>query len=281
MGDLWLQRFEFCSEVPSSVLKKVEKMMEKSGGVSRLRELRKLLKQYPDCPDLIMAQALTMSEVYEDQNELDFLEREFGRLVKKYSINLREPIPWSHPGNRPFLRMFFRIGQLYFEEGKFIACRNVFENLIGLNPSDEQGAKWYLMKCYLELEEYERLVEFTKLYPIESNVAVGMNRLLGLLKLGLTEEAEKLFEEIVNIYAIAMEYLVDGEPENLGFEPKAYISVGKTGAYMYFKHFYDYWDDDEVEFLRRRIDVIRDKAANIRAEIPEETFEIKEYTGEL
>ncbi len=280
MGDIWLQRFEFCSEVPNSVLRKVEKMMEKSGGVTRLRELRKLLKRYPDCPDLIMAQALTMSEVYEDQKELDFLEKEFGRLVRKYNINLRDPIPWSHPGNRPFLRMFFRIGKLYFEDGKFIACKNVFENLIGLNPNDEQGAKWYLMKCYLELGEYDRLVEFTMLYPIESNVAVGMNRLLGLLKLDLIEEAQKVFNEVVKIYAIAMEYLVDGEPENLGFEPKVYISVGRTGAYMYFKHFYGYWESEDLNFLKERIDIIRDMASNIRSEILEETFEIKEYLGE-
>ena len=177
--------------------------------------------------------------------------------------------------------MFFRIGQLYFENEKYINARNVFENMLRINPSDEQGVKWYLMKCYLELEDYIRLLNFTKLFPLDYNVGIAMNRLLALLKLGEVKKAEKLFNELVKIYAIAMEYLANGKPEDFVFEPKAYISVGKTGAYMYFKHFSNYWDLEDLEFLKERMKTIKEKAENIKKELQDEIIQIQRNTDML
>jgi len=55
-------------------------------------------------------------------------------------------LPWSFPGNRPFLRCLFGCGLALWRLGQEDAATRIFDRLLWLNPGDAQGARHLLSR---------------------------------------------------------------------------------------------------------------------------------------
>ena len=53
-------------------------------------------------------------------------------------------LPWGHIDNRPFLRCMKGYGLCLWRLGRFDEAERVFEKMLWLNPSDNQGVRFLL-----------------------------------------------------------------------------------------------------------------------------------------
>lgn len=53
-------------------------------------------------------------------------------------------LPWGHVDNRPFLRCLHGYGLCLWRLGRFAEAACVFERILWLNPSDNQGVRFLL-----------------------------------------------------------------------------------------------------------------------------------------
>jgi len=172
-------------------------------------------------------------------------------FISEYYISFELRLPWSYLGNRPFLRLYFFFGQTYMYMKDWNKAREVFENIIWMNPTDNQGARWELIKVYFELKKFESITKLCELYKDEFSALMSVNCILALLKLKRYKKAERLIKDVVKHHAITLEYILEGKADELDFEPEYFIPFGRSEGYFYFRDFYEYWDQDSIKFLKK------------------------------
>ena len=74
----------------------------------------------------------------------------------------KEELLWGHHDNRPILRTFASVGIEYMKEGQFEKAIEKFEQLIKLNPGDNQGVRFLLPECLLFLKRYNDFLNYPK-----------------------------------------------------------------------------------------------------------------------
>ncbi len=78
-----------------------------------------------------------------------------GKAIRHYTVGLRigelstgdrfdGVLPWGLVDNRPFLRCMHGLGLCLWRLGRFEEAGNVFDRMLWLNPSDNQGARFLL-----------------------------------------------------------------------------------------------------------------------------------------
>jgi len=53
-------------------------------------------------------------------------------------------LPWGHLDNRPFLRCMHGFGLCLWRLGRFEEAERVFDRMLWLNPSDNQGVRFLI-----------------------------------------------------------------------------------------------------------------------------------------
>lgn len=53
-------------------------------------------------------------------------------------------LPWGHINNRPFLRSMYGYGLCLWRLGRFDETECVFDRMLWLNPSDNQGVRFLI-----------------------------------------------------------------------------------------------------------------------------------------
>ena len=68
---------------------------------------------------------------------------EVGVRIAELSLgdNFQGVLPWGHIDNRPFLRCLHGYGLCLWRLGRFEECAQVFDRMLWLNPSDNQGIR--------------------------------------------------------------------------------------------------------------------------------------------
>ena len=75
-------------------------------------------------------------------------------LPEKFSLG-RSQLPWDILENRPFLRMYESLGSRYLRLGMLKQATEVFENIVTMNPDDNQGVRETLCSCYFRQADPE------------------------------------------------------------------------------------------------------------------------------
>jgi tetratricopeptide (TPR) repeat protein len=122
----------------------------------------------PDCTD---AQRLMVSILPASQeNKLDLMRE----VVEKAEHNLGETFFQEHMGHfwgtvstRPYMRAKQHLGELLVETGKFEEAAGVFERILELNPTDNQGMRYPLLALYLAGRQPEKAGHLMARFPGE------------------------------------------------------------------------------------------------------------------
>lgn len=171
------------------------------------------------------------------------LERAQAILEHSILTHGRHRLPWSIPGNRPLLRLLFRLYQLRAEEES--AAENpmadradsqqdaganctdtagrVLEQLLQLNPEDDHGIRAELMNHYLRQHEDEKAVALARRFPTDVMAELAYGEVLALYRLGHTERAAAVlhdaFGRLPRVPRFLMRKRVKRPPLSVSYHP--------------------------------------------------------------
>jgi len=110
------------------------------------RILRRMIeKEAPYAFDAYHQLAFILWYGRKDSNEAlavlkDGLSKAEELFPEKFKLG-RSQLPWGILENRPFLRMYESLGSRYLELGMLKQATEIFENIVTMNPDDNQGVR--------------------------------------------------------------------------------------------------------------------------------------------
>ncbi|HET6763033.1 MAG TPA: hypothetical protein VFH27_05155, partial [Longimicrobiaceae bacterium] len=153
----------------------------------------------------------------------------------------RERMSWLSLDNRPFLRAYVGLG-LAWEERRMIgeACA-IYENVLDLNPNDNQGVRHLALACLFQMRRPQRVLEFCNRCDYEDYV-LAFGRALALHILGSADEARKAAIEA----AAAFPHIAAEMRKTKHVRPKSrfpgYVTAGGADeAYEFWTRYGDFW----------------------------------------
>ncbi|NIG57609.1 tetratricopeptide repeat protein [Chitinophaga sp. Cy-1792] len=106
-------------------------------------------------------------------------------------------LSYLNSDNRPYLRSCHIWGlELQFNE-EFEKAIEVFDEMLQLNPNDNQGARHLKLECLFALKDYAGAKHLLKNYPGENSIEFTYGKLLLAILDGDKKNAEKLLPEAV------------------------------------------------------------------------------------
>lgn len=131
---------------------------------------------------------------------------------------------WGINETRPFMRGKLGYALTCWEMGRVQEAVLHFEELLELNPNDNQGVRHHLIGCYLEAGELNKAENLLKKYKDDNSVAFLFNAvLLEYSKNGISKKVETLFKKaqkrnpFVKDFIIGKKKLPNEQPEYIGY----------------------------------------------------------------
>lgn len=157
---------------------------------------------------------------------------------------------WGMIETRGFMRAKFNYGQAILALGKREQAVEQFEELLSLNPADNQGVRDVLIGVYIEMKYDKKASELLDLYE-ESSAFYHYSRLLiELLNNGATRQAEKLYQEAKKQNPFVDDYI--NGVEKLPNNPPAYYGFGdENEAIVYMFEQGHLWTSSVVKTLKQ------------------------------
>ncbi|HJF31779.1 MAG TPA: SEC-C domain-containing protein [Sporosarcina psychrophila] len=112
----------------------------------------------PDNPDVLLLQA----EVERDYKKAS----ELYEKAIQYASRTFEPgeNPWQNIPNRPFMRAAFAYGIHFFSNGKYTEAAEMFTDLLRMNRTDNQGARYEAVASLIHAERFTEAAEIMVRY---------------------------------------------------------------------------------------------------------------------
>ena len=142
---------------------------------------------------------------------------------------------WGLIETRPFMRCMQSYADLIFFEGNIKGCSDILEELVTLNPNDNQGARDLLLLCLIDLDEKGKFRTYEKFYHEDSSSFALFNRALFAFKTnGAGENTnKKLKKALDHNHFVARKLTSKGAVNQL---PHAY-QIGSIEEADYYVHF--------------------------------------------
>lgn len=167
----------------------------------------------------------------------------------------KDQLPWLSLGNRPFLRAYHAFGLMELEHGNIEKATIIFENILSVNPSDNQGIRVLLADCYFELKRPIRVIEILQNFTDDALASTLYNRALAHFQMDELLLARKYLLDAVKYSPLVADEIVNGNCSDL--EPTGSITLGsREEAQEYSSLFGQYWVETPgaLEFLQEQTD---------------------------
>jgi tetratricopeptide (TPR) repeat protein len=158
---------------------------------------------------------------------------------------------WGLIETRPFMRAKHNYAGFLMENGQLQEAIKQYEELLGLNPMDNQGVRYELIEAYLLSNETQKALALLKEYPEESTHNMYNLVLVEYLEHGNTVKLKKRIKEAKKQNPHVGDYLRRKKPIPM-FLPKSYGFGDKDEAILYADNFIQYWEKnpDLLELLK-------------------------------
>jgi len=220
---------------------------------------RAVLAQMPDHLDAIHHLAMVLSKrgLLAEARDLWEQTSHIGHKAFPQDFELgRDRLEWGWLENRPFLRCLHGLALARYYDGEIVEALRLFQELLSLNPNDNQGVRAIAVEALFKLSRFEDALEIIKQYPDDVMPETLYGRALALFKLGQRQEASVALQE-------AIEYLPRVAKELLKVQhrlPKTSMSDAVTmggvdEAYYYWEHYGQFWGENTqaLEWLRKTV----------------------------
>lgn len=139
---------------------------------------------------------------------------------------------WELHETRPFMRCLYEYAICLYLSGKKNECVSVLEEMIELNPNDNQGARDQLMLYLIELNEFDKYRKYSKVYDEDGGVFHYFNKALYSFKMeGESENSNRMLETAINENKFVLPILVSSKLQTE--IPDEYIIGSKDEAKHY------------------------------------------------
>jgi len=215
-----------------------------------------VLAQMPDHLDAIHHLALVLSErdLYDQARDLWEQAVRIGRKAFPQDFELgKDRLEWGWLENRPFLRCLRGLALARYKEGQIEEALRLFQELLSLNPNDNQGVRAMSQEALFELGRLEDAVKLAEQYPNDVMPETLYGRALALFKLGRQREATAALKEAVKYLPLVRKELLETKhhlPRTA--RPDRVTCGGADEAYYYWEHWGRFWGEnpEALEWLR-------------------------------
>ncbi|SDH99527.1 tetratricopeptide repeat protein [Alteribacillus bidgolensis] len=216
--------------------------------------IQKALKIDENQPDAYLQLAkIAVSE----KEELECTRKavETGRAVLGEDfINKEKGHFWLLTETRPFMRAMQQYASLLeFTDPKQAA--QIYEEMLKLNPSDNQGIRYQLLSLYLLINEHDKASALIDEYPEESAFWLFHQAFIEYMNNGLSKEFEVKLHKAEKENPYIIDYIVD--LERMPIEPfmvEAFSPGSPEEAAIYIEDAVFMWQDEDelMNYLKKR-----------------------------
>ena len=172
---------------------------------------RALVDEYPEFIDVHHHLALLLDATGRGEQAFGLwqavVELGLSCLPKEFEMG-RDLLPWLILENRPFLRAYHGLGLEYLDRGKTEKAIRIFENILALNPGDNQGARALVVDCSFQLRRPQDVLAVCDRYPGDGMEQLMYGRALALYQLGRKDEAAEALDDAIEFLPLVAKELV-------------------------------------------------------------------------
>jgi tetratricopeptide (TPR) repeat protein len=138
----------------------------------RIALARQALELSPDCADVYVLLAEEAASSLEETLELYRKSVEAGeRSIGKKAFEEYAGHFWGFLETRPYMRARVGLAQCLWKTGQREEAVEHYQEMLRLNPNDNQGIRYILASCLLELARDDELVNLLKKYKDDASAA--------------------------------------------------------------------------------------------------------------
>lgn len=237
------------SEHPRDIAQDILFDARETGGAARRRLIKDALDIYPHSPD---AYLLLAGDERDIDKRMELLEKaiDVGEkdLGAAFFVENKGHF-WGLLETRPFMRAKAMYAGHLENLGYLEEAMDVYQELLVLNPGDNQGIRYILLTLYIGLKKYEEAKALIEEYDEVTAVFMFSEALLHYEQHGITKEGLDLLKEATTSNPFVVDYLL-GRKE-IPSERSDYIGFGdETEAIAYVQENAHLWQD-AADFLKK------------------------------
>ncbi|MGB3199103.1 MAG: hypothetical protein WBB17_15365 [Saprospiraceae bacterium] len=142
---------------------------------------------------------------------------------------------WGLHETRPFMRCLLHYSNLLYVFGRVIESINIMEEMIELNPNDNQGIRDQLMLYLIEIGEYKKFEKYSKMFNDDSLAFAHFNRaLFAFKKDGENEKSNHLLLEALKANKFVAAKIISKKPIQ---KLSSYYGIGDKNEADYYTYF--------------------------------------------
>ncbi|WHZ02361.1 hypothetical protein QNH48_26025 [Neobacillus sp. YX16] len=221
--------------------------MEVTGHL-RSKLAQEALKLDPNCVDayVILADDADTDEeaMLLSKKGMEIGEKELGKaFIKENKGHF-----WGMLETRPYTRAKAAYADALRQLGDTLVAIHEFEQLLELNPNDNQGICYILFGAYLEEGKFEAAERLLKQYEVGTANGLYNKLLLELYKNGFSANAAKLLKEAKKANPHVIPFLTDKNSIPM-FLPKGIVLGDESEAIIYADEHFQLWE--KIEGLQK------------------------------
>lgn len=213
-------------------------------GTKQKQLIEKALDIYPNSPDAYVLLAERSGSVHEQrsllQQALTAGEQDLG---KEFFLENKGHF-WGLIETRPYMRAKASYALLLEETDALDEAITMYEELLVLNPNDNQGIRDMLLPLYIETEKFMQARHLMHTFEGDMSASFLFSKaIIEYTSNGLTKQAMRLLEEADEANPHVIDYLLGNK--RLPEESPAYIGVGdEREAIAYVQENFHLWEED-------------------------------------
>lgn len=171
----------------------------------------------------------------------EIVESLFAVLPSEFQLG-RDRIRWGFLDNRPFLRGLHSLACLYLDWKDYPAAQVCLEEIMLLNPDDNQGCRGLLPECYFQRHRAPAVLELGERYREDGMTDLLWGRILAHYQLGHLDDARELLLAAAEGQPNVFDIIAKGKKPRGQRDPGRYIELGSVAeAKEYWFRYAPYW----------------------------------------
>jgi len=219
----------------------------------------RLVRRYPEYLDGQHYLALTLNRMGKVDQAFVIWKQAVRTALKFFPPHFsmdQDRLEWGHVGNRPFLLLYQAYGMQLLTKGEPEDASEIFGNLLGLNPSDDQGVRGLVIGCYFALNQPEEVLSVCRQFPNDGLEHLLYGKALALFQVGHVKQAGQALDRAMRRFPLIALELSKTRHTRTTKSDEPYFSLGsREQAYLYWLLHGRFWAETHgaIKFLRRRL----------------------------
>jgi len=159
---------------------------------------------------------------------------------------------WGLYETRPFMRCLEQYADCLYTIGQEQKCISIFEEMIDLNPNDNQGVRDLLLLYLIEQDLFEKFEKYNNMFSEDEMSFALFNRALASYKqFGEDENSNKLLQKALSKNKFIARKLIANNP--IDFLPD-FHGIGDNNEAIYYSYFsHHIWQDTDgaINWLKK------------------------------